>query len=106
MKNPFNGTTGPITKLHPLDEADWYRKAILKWGDAQKVATMVGVSVSHVYQRLRLLTLHREIQEALRSGTLKAKHAFALAEAGAGPEFIPIAQQQSVRALRKQLRAR
>ncbi len=106
MKNPFRGATTPITTMHPLDEADFFRRAVLKYGDVQKVAVMLSVSASHIYHRLRLLSLDPAVQQAFRAGTVKATAAFAIAEAGAGVEVLAIAQKRSVRALRMQLRAK
>lgn len=105
MKNPFRGSVAPITTLHPLDEANFYRLAIVQWGDVKKVADMLSISPSHIYHRLRLLQLDPKVQEAFRAGTVKATAAFAIAEAGAGSEALVVAQKRSVRALRRQLKA-
>src|SRR3990167_4497554 len=101
MKNPFRGSTAPITPLHPLDEANFFRQAILRWQDVGVVSRMVNVSPSHIYHRLRLLSLDPEVQQAFRAGRIHATHAFAIAEAGAGAEALAIATRRSVRALRR-----
>lgn len=62
--------------VHALEEADGI-SALIKHShiSAKEVAKRIGKSVRHVYQRLQLLTLCHEVQEAMRTGTLDATKA-------------------------------
>ncbi len=82
MKNPFQGlSVHPAAKasLHPLDEANYLRQSVEKWGNVIKVAFMLDVSPSWVYDRLRLLTLDVAAQKAFRSGALSLTQASEIA---------------------------
>ena len=65
--------------LNPLEEASGYSELIEKFGMTQeKVAKLVGRSLSAVANAVRLLTLPESVQKMVESGDLSAGHARAL----------------------------
>ncbi len=62
--------------LNPIEEAEAYRRLMgeQEWGQ-QQLAEAVGKSRSAVANRLRLLELPEEVQEALQEGEISAGHA-------------------------------
>ena len=66
--------------VHPLDEADGYRKLMKEAGyDAPAIAAKVGKSVSHVYQRLKLAELIPAAADAFGADQITAGHAIQIA---------------------------
>jgi ParB/RepB/Spo0J family partition protein len=66
--------------LHPLDEAEAYRKLMNgKAGNAAVIAARVGKFPRHVWDRLRLLSLCKEAQQLFRDGRIQLGHAILLA---------------------------
>lgn len=71
--------------LNPLEEAQTFNRLLQEFGMThESVAEAVGRSRSTVTNLLRLLELHPEVQELLRSGHLEMGHARAVA--GLKPE--------------------
>ncbi|MGH8120868.1 MAG: ParB/RepB/Spo0J family partition protein [Gammaproteobacteria bacterium] len=71
--------------LNPLEEAQTFNRLLEEFSMTHEaVAEAVGRSRSTVTNLLRLLELHPEVQELLRSGHLEMGHARAVA--GLGPE--------------------
>lgn len=71
---------GQRNDLHPLDEADGYRKLMKEAGyDAAAIAAKIGKSASHVYQRLKLAELIPEAAEAFGADQITAGHAVQIA---------------------------
>jgi ParB/RepB/Spo0J family partition protein len=67
--------------VHPLEEADGYRRLTMPGTgyDVVKVAARVGRSVKYVYDRLKLLELTKEAQKLFLDGRFTAGHAILLA---------------------------
>lgn len=66
--------------LNPLEEAQTFNRLLEEFGMTHElVAEAVGRSRSTVTNLLRLLELHPEVQELLRSGSLEMGHARAVA---------------------------
>ena len=66
--------------IHPLDEADGYRRLREKAGyDAEFIALEIGRSISYIYQRLRLLELVPKARKEFVSGNIVTGHAILLA---------------------------
>ena len=66
--------------LNPLEEAQTFLRLLEEFGMTHEaVAEAVGRSRSTVTNLLRLLELHPEVQELIRSGSLEMGHARALA---------------------------
>ena len=71
---------GQRNDLHPLDEADGYRRLMKEAGyDAPAIAAKVSKSLSHVYQRLKLAELVPEAAEAFGADKITAGHAIQIA---------------------------
>lgn len=65
--------------LSPVEEAESYRRILAQFHLTQEeLARRVGLSQATVANRLRLLRLPAEVQEALRRGTLSERHGRAL----------------------------
>jgi ParB/RepB/Spo0J family partition protein len=65
--------------LHALEEADGYRRLMAKGHDVARIAERTGRSVKYVYDRVKLLSLTKQAQEAFRRGKFTAGHAILLA---------------------------
>lgn len=80
---------GQRENIHPLDEADGYRR--LMAADpaytVEVIAAKVGKSAAYIYRRLKLLQLCPEAREAFDKGEITAAHAERLAR-------LTVAQQQ------------
>ncbi len=69
--------------LNPIDQAEAYQRLILEFGWTQdELAQRVGRDRSSIANTLRLLKLHPQIQEDLKSGALTMGHARALLALG------------------------
>lgn len=65
--------------LHPLEEAEGYRRLSAGGLDAQRISERTSRSVGHVYDRMKLLSLTKEAQKAFREGLFSTGHAVLLA---------------------------
>jgi len=66
--------------LHPLEEADGYRRLIsMKGYGVAKIAARIGRSPKYVYDRMKLTALVKEIQDLFLKGRITAGHAILLA---------------------------
>ncbi|MCR4398440.1 MAG: ParB/RepB/Spo0J family partition protein [Firmicutes bacterium] len=65
--------------LHPLDEAEAYRRLIAEFGLTQaEIARMVGLSQPAIANKVRLLKLADDVKAALRAGSITERHGRAL----------------------------
>ncbi|HEY1956010.1 MAG TPA: ParB/RepB/Spo0J family partition protein [Polyangiaceae bacterium] len=79
---------GQRSDVHELEEAEGY-EAFMKHGyDADKLAEKIGRSRSHVYQRLKLLTLAKDVRAHFLSGAIGSAVALYLAR-------VPTAEMQA-----------
>ncbi len=67
------------TDLHPLEEADGYRRLVAAKYDVARIAERVGRSVAYIYDRLKLANLVDEARELFLAGKIQAGHAIVLA---------------------------
>jgi ParB/RepB/Spo0J family partition protein len=67
------------TDLHPLEEAEGYRRLMAAKYDVARIAGRVGRSVAYVYDQVKLLNLTREAQELFRRDAFTKGHAVILA---------------------------
>jgi ParB family chromosome partitioning protein len=66
--------------VHPLEEAEGYRQLMARGKyDVARIAERIGRSVKYVYDRVKLLSLTKEAQEAFLDGKMTAGHAILLA---------------------------
>ena len=65
--------------LHPLEEAEGYRQLVAAKYDVARIAERVGRSPKYVYDRIKLLDLTKEAQQAFLEGEFTAGHAVILA---------------------------
>lgn len=66
--------------LHPLDEADAFKEIMDTQGlRAEEVAERIGLSRSHVYNRLKLLDVAPAVQQALETGSIHHSAALRIA---------------------------
>jgi ParB/RepB/Spo0J family partition protein len=65
--------------VHALDEASGYQELMRTGYDVARIAERVGRSVKYVYDRVKLLQLVPELQEAFLEGRITAGHAILLA---------------------------
>jgi ParB/RepB/Spo0J family partition protein len=65
--------------LHPLEEADGYRRLVASNYDVKMIAEKVGRSVAYVYDRLKLADLIDGARELFLAGKIQAGHAIVLA---------------------------
>lgn len=80
-------------EIHPLDEAEHYARYLKAAGvDADALAAELGMSRSHVYQRLQLQKLIDPAQTALRLGELTVAHGVEIAR------LTPLDQARAVKA--------
>lgn len=76
--------------VHPLDEANGYKRLITKLGyDAKLLAGELGRSEAYIYQRLQLLKLVKPARELLAKNRISAGHAHLVAR-------LPEQQQKAV----------
>ena len=68
--------------IHALDEAQGYTEMLVCHKSIHAVALRVGKDVAYVAQRLRLLSLTAESQEALRERLISIDHALLLSRLG------------------------
>lgn len=72
-------------EMNALDEAKCLQSLLRKpdglagYTDVEALAERIGRKRSYVYQRIKLLSLCEEVQEALREGTITANHALRIA---------------------------
>ena len=103
-------------ELHAMEEAEGYAQLMQDSGtNAEAVAELVGKSRSHVYGRLKLLTLQPDARAAFYAGELDASRALELArltDPKKQAQILKLALQQnwrgdgpalSVRALREEI---
>ncbi len=65
--------------LHPLEEADGYRRLVAAKYDVARIAERVGRSVAYVYDRLKLANLIDGARQLFLAGKIQAGHAIVLA---------------------------
>ena len=65
--------------VHPLEEALAYQRLIDAGQNVDQIAATIGMSASHVYQRLKLTELIPEARTAFLNGRLTAGHAVPIA---------------------------
>ena len=66
--------------FHPLEEADAYHRLSRQPGyDVQKVAARVGRSAKYIYDRMKLLSLAKDVQALFLADRITAGHAILLA---------------------------
>jgi ParB family chromosome partitioning protein len=74
--------------LNPIEEADAFRRLAQEFHHTQEsLSQILGKSRSHIANILRLLTLPKSVQEALKEGKLSAGHGRTLVGAE-DPEFL------------------
>ena len=61
--------------VHPLDQAEGYRRLLEIGRDVAEIASRVGRDTSYVYDRLRLLSLIPEVREAFLRDDIVLAHA-------------------------------
>ncbi len=67
------------TDLHPLEEAEGYRRLVAADYDVAMIAEKIGRSARYVYDRLALLSLTKDAQKAFLAGEFTPGHAVILA---------------------------
>lgn len=66
---------------NPLDEARFYRRLIDQYGlSVDEIAEKRGVSAQTIYNRLELLKMPEDVQQALERGAIGPSHALAIAK--------------------------
>jgi ParB/RepB/Spo0J family partition protein len=72
--------------LHPLEEAEGYRRMIAAGFDLARVADRIGRSVKHIYDRQKLLALTKASQQLFRGDQITLGHAIILARLSAADQ--------------------
>jgi len=67
------------SNLHPLEEAEGYTQLLAAKYGAARIAERMGRSVKYVYDRVKLLSLTKELQKLFLAGEFTAGHAVILA---------------------------
>jgi ParB/RepB/Spo0J family partition protein len=66
-------------EMHPLDEAELFKKKLDAGADIKDVAAMYDRSISGIHHRVRLCNLHDELKEMFREGKINISGAALLA---------------------------